>query len=192
MNRAMSRPARPFAFALLFSSLVAVFVVGASPASACSCATRDLGARLPDADGAFVGTYLDRSGIGVQRVAFTFEVERVVKGDFGPTAIVRTDALGASCGLESFDDRRTGLLLRLADDGVWESDLCSMVEPSALLALGGEEPDPGVAAVSAGWSTTTKAILVGAGLVLLIVLAMLVVARAARRRGSSPEQTGVA
>lgn len=69
----------------------------------------------------------------------TFEVERVVKQ-------------GSACGLELLGPARMGLLLMKATDGVWESDLCSMVKPSLLLAVGGDRPpDPAIAPVSAGW-----------------------------------------
>jgi hypothetical protein len=125
--------------------------------------------------------------------AFTFEVERVVKGEFGPTAIVRTNAGGGACGLEFFGDRRTGLLLERAEDGLWDSNLCLMVQPSELLAAGGEQaPDPDVAAVSAGWSTATKTIAFAAGVVLLLLVLLLPVARVAVRSASSPDRTDVA
>ena len=190
MTRSMGRS---LTFVLLgFVAPTAVFVVGVSPALACSCAETDLVRSLPEADGAFVGTYVDRTEIGEGRVAFTFEVERVAKGDLGPSAIVRTSAYGASCGLEFYGDRRTGLLLRRADDGVWESDLCSMVEPTELEAFGGDGPDPEVAAVSAGWSTATKRIALATGLVALLALVFLPVARKAVRSASSPDRTDVA
>jgi hypothetical protein len=194
MNRTMHRPARPTALAVLVFSLATGLVFGAaSPASACSCAGIDLVADLPEEDGAFVGTYVDRTAIGDGQVAYTFQVERVVKGEFGPTAIVRSTADGASCGLEFSEDRRTGLLLRQADDGVWESGLCSMVEPARLLAAGGDRPpDPEVAAVSAGWSTATKTIALAAGLVVLLALVLLPLARVAVRSASSPDRTDVA
>lgn len=194
MTRTMHRPARTIALGLAGLLLTAVLVLGAaSPASACSCAGIDLAVDLPEEDGAFVGTYVDRTGIGDGQVAFTFEVERVVKGEFGPIAIVRSSADGASCGLEFFGDRRTGLLLRRADDGVWESSLCSMVQPATLLAVGGAlPPDPDVAAVSAGWSTATETIALAAGLVVVLALVLLPVARRVVRSGSSPDRTDLA
>jgi hypothetical protein len=132
----------------MVSGLVAV----ASPARACSCAPPDLERWLPDADGAFVGRWVDRAEVVDGFAAVTFEVERVVKGSFGPKAIVRTNAQGSACGLELLGAARTGLLLMKATDGVWESDLCSMVTPSLLLAVGGDRPpDPAIAPVSAGW-----------------------------------------
>jgi hypothetical protein len=186
MARTTDRPAGQVAVALLGLALAAGLILGAQPASACSCVRMHLGSRLPEADGAFVGTYVDRSEIGDGRAAFTFDVERVVK-DVGPTAIVRTNATGGPCGLEFYGDRRAGLLLRHAEDGVWGSDLCSMVQPSELLAVGGAHPpDPDVAAVSAGWSTATKSIAIGAGVVLFLVVALLLIARVARRGTSRP------
>ncbi len=177
MTRTMGRPAAASALVILLGLLlVAGVLLVASPARACSCVEMDPAARLPDADGAFIGSYVDRSEVGNQRVAFTFEIERVVKGDFGPTAIVRTNETGGPCGLEFYGDRRTGLLLRQAEDGVWESDLCSMVEPSELLVVGGDHPpDPEVAPVSAGLATSTNTmlvLLVGSAVIVAAALAL--------------------
>jgi hypothetical protein len=166
-----------------------VLVVGA-PARACSCAEMDLGSLLPDADGAFVGTFVDRSEISDQLASITFDVERVVKGEFGQRAIVRTSAYGASCGLEFLDGPRIGLLLDRASDGVWESSLCQQVRPGDLLAVGGgRPPDPDVAPVSAGWTLGSKG-LVGAIAALVVVL--LALAWFVRRRASRPGESGVA
>jgi hypothetical protein len=97
---------------------------------------------------------------------------------------VRTNAYGASCGLEFLDGPRVGLLLDRASDGVWESSLCQQVQPGALLALGGDHPpDPDVAAVSAGWSLGAKG-LVGAAAA--AALALVVLVWVIRRRSSRP------
>jgi hypothetical protein len=137
---------------------------------------------LPDADGAFVGRWVDRAEVGNGFAAVTFEVERVIKGSFGPKAIVRTNAQGSACGLEMLGPARTGLLLMKATDGVWESDLCSMVTPSQLLAVGGDHPpDPTIAPVSAGWEPVSLlAIVVSAIVVAIVSLSWL-----RRRRASS-------
>ena len=107
--------------------MVAGMIVVGSPAHACDCGPVDLGERLPEVDGAFVGMVVDRETIDQGSVAITFEVERVIKGEFGPRAIIRTNASGASCGLEFLDGPRGGLLLDQASDGVWESSLCQQV-----------------------------------------------------------------
>jgi hypothetical protein len=148
MGRSRRRGVRGFALLLLVGAGI---VVAAPTAGACSCAQIDLTSSLAGADGAFVGTYVDRDVIGEQQVAITFEVERVAKGTFGPTAIVRTNADGASCGLEFLDGPRTGLLLDRADDGVWESGLCQQVSPERLLAVAPDArpPDSGVAPIDA-------------------------------------------
>ena len=133
-------------------------------------------------DGAFVGRWVDRAETGDGFAAVTFEVERVVKGSFGPKAIVRTNAQASACGLELLGAARTGLLLNRAAGGVWESSLCSMVTPSQLLAVGGDRPpDPAIAPVSAGWEpVSVLAIVVSA-----IVLAIVGVLWLRRRRASS-------
>jgi hypothetical protein len=134
---------------------------------------------LREADGAFVGRWIDRAEVGDGMAAVTFEVEHVIKGSFGPTAIVRTNAQGSACGLERLGRSRTGLLLQREGDGVWTSGLCSMVPPAQLLAVGGERPpDPDVAAVSAGWSPSSKAI---AGVVITVAVVLLALVWFARR-----------
>ena len=105
--------------------VLAVLVIAASalvagrPARACDCASVDLGERLPSVDGAFVGTFVEQAPLSERRAAFTFEVEAVVKGEFGPKAVVRSSAQPSACGLEFLDGPRIGLLLDRASDGVW-------------------------------------------------------------------------
>jgi hypothetical protein len=113
---------------------------------------------------------VDRAVVGNGFAAVTFEVERVVKGSFGPKAIVRTNEQGSACGLELLGAARMGLLLRKAADGVWESDLCSKVTPSELLAAGGEHPpDRSIAPVSAGWEPVSILAIVGLAISVAIV-----------------------
>jgi hypothetical protein len=186
--RARHRARRiPFLVVLLVAGLLA----HGAPAHACSCGSPDLATWLPEADGAFVGRWVDRAEIGDGMAAVTFEVERVLKGSFGPTAIVRTNAQGSACGLERLGGSRTGLLLELGEgDGVWTSGLCSMVPPAQLLAVGGDRPpDPEVAAVSAGWSLGAKGLMAA---VPAAALALLALAWVVRRRASRPGETGVA
>ena len=183
MARVIRSPgALPRSLRLTFVFLViAGVVVAGVPARACSCAEMDLGSRLPEADGAFVGTYVDRDPLSDGRAAWTFVVERVVKGPFGPTAIVRTSGDGASCGIELYDPR-AGLLLDRASDGVWESGLCQQVPPDQLLAFAqsSHPPDPMVAPIGTGWSIESKVALLAT---VVVALALLVVIR---RRVSRP------
>jgi hypothetical protein len=179
--------ARSFRLAVLLV-LVAGVVIGGSPAHACSCAQPDLATWLPEADGAFVGRWVDRAEVGDGMAAVTFEVERVVKGVFGPKVIVRTNAQGSACGMEQLGRSRTGLLLQRGSDGVWESSLCSMVAPAQLLAVGGgHAPDPDVAAVSAGMSTLWFALIIPPAAIALLVLVWVI-----RRGRSRPEESDVA
>lgn len=165
---------------MLLAVLVAGLLIPGVPARACSCAETDLGSVLLDADGAFVGTFVERSEISGQLASITFDVERVVKGEFGPRAIVRTNAYGASCGLEFLDGPRVGLLLDHLADGVWESSLCQQVAPGDLLAIGGDRPpDPDVVPVSAG-STLVSQGFVGA--IVAATLALVVLVWVIRRR----------
>lgn len=142
MTRMMGHRSLRAARLLTVLTMAAGIVVAGSPARACSCAEMDLRARLPEADGAFVGAFVGREPAGEGLVAITFEVERVVKGEFGRTAVVRTSAHGASCGIEFLGGPRTGLLLDRAADGVWESSLCQQVPPDELLAFAPDDPSP--------------------------------------------------
>lgn len=177
MTRVMgSKVARSLRLALV-SALVTGLVVAGSPARACSCVPMDLRERLPEVDGAFVGTFVQRDEISDHLAIYTFDVERVIKGRFGPTAIVRTNAHGASCGIELLGGPRDGFLLAHASDGLWESDLCSQVSPDELLAFApGEPPDPGVEPIGPGmtwawWALTLVGAAVGGALFLLAIRA---------------------
>lgn len=171
-----SAPGRFIARAISVLLLGAGLLVVGAPADACSCAPVDVRTSLAEADGAFVGRWIDRAEVGDQLAAVTFEVDRVVKGSFGPKAIVRTNAQGSACGLELLGARRTGLILDIEEDGVWGSGLCSMVPPAELLAMGNDHPpDPGVAPVSVGLASSSKAILVSVGVVLASVAALVLV-----------------
>lgn len=137
MTRVMEDPGsvrRAVRIAVVLGMVTGMVVVG-SPAHACDCGPVDLVERLPEVDGAFVGTVVDRETIDQGSVAITFDVERVIKGEFGPRAIVRTNASGASCGLEFLDGPRGGLLLDQSSDGVWESSLCQQIGADELLAV---------------------------------------------------------
>ena len=102
-------------------------------AYACSCRPVDLQRDLPTAEGAMIGTVLERSVSG-DTATYRFRVEQVYKGDVENRAEVVTPASGAACGLELAVDDRVGLLLT-RDGGVWRSGLCSQVDPADFLAL---------------------------------------------------------
>jgi hypothetical protein len=174
-------PAHPFPRLTLVLAIAAAILVIGPPARACSCAPMDLDMSLPDAEEAFVGTYVSRDRLDDQLVAITFSVERVVKGEFGPTAIVRTNAYGASCGIEFLGGPRTGLLLDLAPDGVWVSSLCQQVSPGDLLAFAPDAapPNPGVEPIG---PSSAFPWWLGAALGALLVGGVLAVAARARRR----------
>ena len=114
--------------AVLVTALVLV-----ADASACSCAPVDLERDLPRADGAFIGTVLERRVEG-DRAVYLFRAEQVYKGDISNRVEIETAASGAACGLELGVGDRTGLLLT-REGGTWTSGLCSEVDPSDLLAL---------------------------------------------------------
>lgn len=162
-------PLRAVRLATVAAIVAMMVVVAGSPARACSCAIDGVKAAISRSDGAFVGRWVDRADVGNGYAAVTFEVERVVKGSFGPKAIVRTNTQASACGLEMLGPARTGLLMK-APDGVWESNLCSMVKPSLLLAVGGDRPpDPAIAPVSAGWEPVSILAIVVTAIIAVVV-----------------------
>lgn len=120
--------------------IVAALVLVAD-ASACSCAPVDLERDLPRADGAFIGTLLERReppAAAVQAsddpVTLLFRVEQVYKGDIDGRVEVVTNRGGESCGLGVAAGERVGLLLD-RERGVWRGGLCGQVDPADFLAL---------------------------------------------------------
>ena len=78
---------------------LALLLVTAGEALACSCAPVDLVRDLPEADGAFVGTVLGASPRGSLAV-YRFRVEQVYKGEIeNRVDVVSTPGVHA-CGLE--------------------------------------------------------------------------------------------
>ncbi len=110
---------------------------------------------------------------GAPQRLLTVEVEQRVKGDVENTLVVRSPS-GTDCDIEVQRGRSTGLLLARAPDGTWLASACSVVEPGALVAAGGE-PRGGPIKVAIG--------LVIAALVLLWAFSR-------RRRGARPELPG--
>jgi hypothetical protein len=107
----------------------------AGDAIACTCLPVDLKRDLPRADGAIVGSVLERVQ-GGDVVYYTLRVEQVYKGDISDRVTIGTPVNGAACGLDAQIGDRLGLLLEQGVTGdTWGSDLCSKVEPAAFLEL---------------------------------------------------------
>ena len=90
-------------------AIAAVSLAFAADAFACSCLPVDLIRDLPRADGAFIGTVLERK-VERQNTVYLFRVEQVYKGDIENRIEVVSAANSAACGLELQVDERTGLL----------------------------------------------------------------------------------
>jgi hypothetical protein len=124
----------------VFVAMLTVGLVLTGDALACSCAPVDPRAALERADGAFVGTLVDRVVDGEEAI-HTFQVEEAVKGDIGQTIEVRSHWNGASCGLEIPEGVRVGLFVD-RDGAVWRSILCQQIDPDELLAAAQPLPEP--------------------------------------------------
>ena len=146
----------------LATALVALALAG--DALACSCARVDLVRDLPTADGAFVGTVLERRE-DEAGVTLLFRVEQVYKGEIENRVEVSTARDGAACGLELPVGERVGLLLD-RDGAVWRSGLCSQVDPAAFLQLSDVE-DNALPPVNAGGLVVGLAVLAAGGFFLL-------------------------
>ena len=146
------------------AALMLLSLVLAAEAYACSCRPVDLQRDLPKADGAIIGTVLERSVSG-QTATYRFRVEQIYKGDVETRAEVVTPAGGAACGLELAVGDRVGLLLE-RDGGAWRSGLCSQVDPADFLALTNVEDN---ALPPINWGGIVVGVLVlGAGTFFLI------------------------
>ena len=114
-------------------AIAALSLALAADAFACSCLRVNLVRDLPKADGAFIGTVLERR-VERQTAIYLFRVEQVYKGEIENRVEVVSADNGAACGLELRVDQRIGLLLAREGE-TWRSSLCSQVDPSAFLAL---------------------------------------------------------
>ena len=94
----------------------------AGDALACTCLPVDLARDLPRADGAFVGTLLEREDRDATSTLL-FRVEQVYKGDIENRVEVETARGGAACGIEVPVGERIGLLLER--DGAGGARACA-------------------------------------------------------------------
>jgi len=130
--------------ALTAVTITLAFLALPPRAQACSClAIDDIEAAVDGAPAAFVGTLIDqrpgeRNAYGGETI-LTFEVEAWVKGDLGEVIEVHTNSSSGACGLGGRVGSRIGALLYLQGDEL-RSDLCSQIDPDALLAVASEPP----------------------------------------------------
>ena len=144
--------------------IAAVMLALAADALACSCLRVDLVRDLPGADGAIVGTVLERTESG-QSATYLLRVEQVYKGDIENRVEIVTASNGAACGLEVGVGDRIGLLLE-REGGAWHSGLCSQVDPAAFLELTDVE-DNGVPPMNWG-GIVVGSLVLGAGTFFLV------------------------
>lgn len=126
-------------------------VLPVQPAKACSCAFGDPRDMFAGADGAFVGTFVERhpveepTGSDADTV-YTFLLDEEYKGELGePGGVVEVHAPldGASCGLETSPGEQYGIFLYTrASDGAWTSSLCSQVSPQSMREAASPLPEP--------------------------------------------------
>ena len=126
--------------ACVFVLFAAALAGGVESGQACSCALPDPRAALAQADGAFVGTLVDRRE-GDQATVLTFSVERALKGAIGRTVEVSTASNSAACGIEVRTGTRVGLVLERRG-GAWHGYLCWQFAPEELLAAAKPLPAP--------------------------------------------------
>lgn len=104
-------------------------------AQACSCTGGDVATYAERADVVFAGTLLEitppperlfmSSG---DPATYSFDVDRVHKGEVGPSAEVRSAVSGASCGLEGLRTGSRYVVFATLEDGLWAS-LCGGTGP---------------------------------------------------------------
>jgi hypothetical protein len=126
--------------AVVHTVVAAVALAFAGEAQACVCAALPMSDRLDDADAAIVGRVVaERAGEmrGAPQRLLTIEVDQRVKGDVDDRLVVRSPSM-SDCDLLVARDEAVGLLLTRAPDGAWLGTACSVVDPGALAAAGGE------------------------------------------------------
>ena len=115
------------------AALTLLALAFAADAYACTCAPVELERDLPTADGAVIGSVLQRRVAG-DTATYDLRVEQVYKGDIENRLEVVSSVDGASCGLELVVGDRVGLLLT-RDGDTWRSSLCQQVDPADFLEL---------------------------------------------------------
>jgi hypothetical protein len=127
------------------AAALAITLVGAETAQACSCVRPDLPTALKEADGAFVGRLLAVRVVDPPEPGepissgdptdYVYRVGRVYNGGpgllRGRTVRVRSVRSGATCGLPRTRGRLYGLLVTRRNRR-WHSSLCSVVSPAAM------------------------------------------------------------
>ncbi|MEY2475690.1 MAG: hypothetical protein QOG87_1005 [Actinomycetota bacterium] len=96
---------------------------------------------LEQADGAFIGTFLDRDEAkpdengttsSATLVEYRFRLDEAVKGQFESVVEVMSANNGATCGLEVPRGEQAGLFLRRGGDGRWQGSLCETTDPATM------------------------------------------------------------
>lgn len=139
-------------FLRVLSVVCVLVVLPVQPAKACSCVMGDPRDDFNDADGAFVGTFLEShpaepnpTSSGADTI-YSFLLEEEYKGELGDpgdTVEVHAAFSGASCGIEAQPGEQYGLFLHVREpDGVWASSLCSQVDPQTMREAASPLPAP--------------------------------------------------
>lgn len=150
----------------LLATSIAVVVLGAAPAGACSCAAVTDREALEEADVLFTGTLVSTASSSGNFVGsgdperFVFEVDEVFKGEVSSRQTIVTARSGSSCGLEisgrgpfvvfAYTDSS---LVTGAEAGELYSYLCSGTRPltdRALPAAFSPVPRPWLRSAGAG------------------------------------------
>ena len=156
-------------------SAVAIALVLAGDALACTCAAVPARQRLDSADAAFIGRVRETrpapAGEGGRELVYVFAVDSVVKGELGERVEVVGPVGGAACGFELERDEASGILLRRDTvREVWLGGLCGQIAVGELIAAAEETEEPIV-----NWG----GIVVGTA---ILVLGALLVARRLRAK----------
>jgi hypothetical protein len=119
---------------ILVALAVVTCGVFAVDAFACSCAARPDAERFAEAQGAFVGTLVERRDLSQPGRPFistgdpfvnVYRVDEVHKGSFGATVEIRTVRNDATCGLDHPVGTQIALYPR-ERDGAWHGGTCDV------------------------------------------------------------------
>lgn len=106
----------------------------AGEARACSCVGAADG--FPTAEGAFVGTIVAKAG-ALDRVAYTFEVEKVYKGSYPRRVTFPSTLAEPSCGMDREPGFRTGVVIFGDEQRV---GICNLISEDELEDLATPRP----------------------------------------------------
>lgn len=135
---------RTLSLVLSGSLVMAMTLLGATPAAACTCEPYELADLVDEANLVFVGTE-DHHSTHDESITYTFKVETIYRGDIGSEVEVVTHASSSMCGVDSIPRGSVGVLA-FDDHGEYQINSCGSIHTAGAFAdllPGHPPPAPG-------------------------------------------------